>query len=124
MFGVDVLGGRDRLVAEARSRPAHSGKTPATVTGSVGPGLTFALSLETSPVWRPTSPRGGFSEPGDREVGMWWGIGFGGLLYVVLLITLGVMTLRNGHGWLFFFGIFLPFLWIIGAIMRPTRGYA
>jgi hypothetical protein len=47
MFGVDVLGGRDRLVAEARSRPAHSGKTPATVTGSVGPGLTFALSLET-----------------------------------------------------------------------------
>ena len=55
---------------------------------------------------------------------MWWGIGFGGLLYLVLLITLGVMTLRNGHGWLFFFGIFLPFLWIIGAIMRPARGYA
>ena len=53
---------------------------------------------------------------------MWWGIGFGGLLYLVLLVTLGVMTLRNGHGWLFFFGIFLPFLWIIGAIMRPTRG--
>ena len=35
-----------------------------------------------------------------------------------------IVTLRNGHGWLFFFGIFLPFLWIIGAIMRPVRGYA
>ena len=51
---------------------------------------------------------------------MWWGIGFGGLLYLVLLITLGVMTLRNGHGWMFFFGIFLPIFWIIGAVMPPT----
>ena len=53
---------------------------------------------------------------------MWWGIGIGGgILYIVLLITLGVMTLRNGHGWMFFFGIFFPFLWIVGAIMRPPR---
>jgi hypothetical protein len=51
---------------------------------------------------------------------MWWGIGIGGgILYVVLLVTLGVLTLRNGHGWMFFLGIFFPFLWIIGAIMRP-----
>jgi hypothetical protein len=32
-----------------------------------------------------------------------------------------VMTLRNGHGWMFFLGIFFPFLWIIGAIMRSPR---
>ena len=52
---------------------------------------------------------------------MWWGIGFGGFfLYVILLVVLGVRTLRNGHGWLFFFGIFVPFLWLIGALMRPT----
>lgn len=49
---------------------------------------------------------------------MWWGLG---LLYVALLVTLGVMTLRNGHGWLFFFGIFIPILWLVGAIMRPAR---
>jgi hypothetical protein len=49
---------------------------------------------------------------------MWWGLG---LVYLALLVTLGVMTLRNGHGWLFFFGIFFPILWIIGAIMRPVR---
>jgi hypothetical protein len=53
---------------------------------------------------------------------MWWGIGFGALLWLVLAVTLGVMTIRNGHGWLFFFGIFFPILWIFGAFMRPTRG--
>jgi hypothetical protein len=51
---------------------------------------------------------------------MWWGIGFGGLvLYLVLLIFLGLRTLRNGHGWMFVFGIFFPFLWLIGAFMTP-----
>ena len=55
---------------------------------------------------------------------MWYGVGFGALLYFVLLVTLGVMTLKNGHGWLFFLGIFFPFLWIIGAIMRPRERYA
>ena len=39
-------------------------------------------------------------------------------------VTLGIMTLRNGHGWMFFFGIFFPLLWIIGAFMRPPREYA
>jgi hypothetical protein len=52
---------------------------------------------------------------------MWWGVGIGAaILYFVILITAGMMTLRNGHGWLFVFGIFVPFLWIIGAIMRPS----
>jgi hypothetical protein len=51
---------------------------------------------------------------------MWWGIGFGGmLLYLVLVFTLGMMTLRNGHALLFWLGIFVPLLWIIGAVMRP-----
>ena len=37
------------------------------------------------------------------------------ILYVVLFFWLGIATLRNGHGWLFFFGIFFPILWIFGA---------
>ena len=37
------------------------------------------------------------------------------VLYVLLFFWLGIATLRNGHGWLFFFGIFLPILWIFGA---------
>jgi hypothetical protein len=32
---------------------------------------------------------------------MWWGIGIGGgILYLVVGFTLGLMTLRNGHGWM------------------------
>jgi hypothetical protein len=52
---------------------------------------------------------------------MWWWIG-GGILYLVLLFTLGFMTIRNGHGWLFFFGIFFPLLWVFGAFMRRSSG--
>src|SRR4051794_11705517 len=52
---------------------------------------------------------------------MGWGIGIGGaLLYFVVAFTLGGMTLRNGHGVMFFLGIFFPVLWIFGAFMRPA----
>ena len=51
---------------------------------------------------------------------MWGAIGCGGFLYLILLFTLGLMTIRNGHVWMFFFGIFLPLLWIIGAFMQPA----
>ena len=50
---------------------------------------------------------------------MGWYIG-GGILYLVLLVTLGIMTIRNGHVVMFIVGLFLPFLWLIGAIMPPA----
>jgi hypothetical protein len=52
---------------------------------------------------------------------MWFGIGIGVFLWVVLFIFLGIRTLRNGHGWMFFFGIFFPLLWILGALMQPAH---
>ena len=52
---------------------------------------------------------------------MWWGIGFGIFLYILVAVTLGWMTLRKGHWVMFLFGIFFPILWIIGAIMPPAR---
>ena len=52
---------------------------------------------------------------------MYWGIGFGAAIYIVLLITLGVMTLRRGHWVMFILGIFLPFFWLIGAVIAPIR---
>jgi hypothetical protein len=55
---------------------------------------------------------------------MWWV--FGGLaafLYIVLVITLGLTTLRKGHWVMFIAGIFLPLFWIIGA-MIPATGSA
>ena len=52
---------------------------------------------------------------------MWWGIGIGaGLLYLVLLVTLGIMTLRKGHWVMFILGIFLPLFWLIGAGIPPV----
>ena len=50
---------------------------------------------------------------------MWWGF-FGIVLYLLVAFTLGLMTLRNGHGWMFFLGLFFPILWIFGAFMGPT----
>lgn len=46
------------------------------------------------------------------------------ILYVAMFFWLGLTTLRNGHGWLFFFGIFFPILWIVGAFMAPTASAA
>jgi hypothetical protein len=41
-------------------------------------------------------------------------------LYLMALFVLGLTTLRKGHTVLFWVGIFLPFLWIVGALMPPT----
>jgi hypothetical protein len=41
-------------------------------------------------------------------------------LYLVLLWTLGITTFRKGHYALFFIGIVLPVLWIVGALIAPT----
>lgn len=43
------------------------------------------------------------------------------VLYLVLIFTLGLMTFRKGHYVLGILGIFLPFLWLIGAVL-PDRG--
>ena len=44
-----------------------------------------------------------------------------GALYLTLFFMLGLATLRKGHYFLFFVGIFLPFLWIVGALLGPTQ---
>jgi hypothetical protein len=42
------------------------------------------------------------------------------IVYLVILITLGLTTLRKGHYFLFFIGIIFPVLWLIGAFISPT----
>ena len=42
------------------------------------------------------------------------------VIYLVLLIWLGIRTLRRGHWVMFIVGFFIPLFWIIGAII-PTR---
>jgi len=47
-------------------------------------------------------------------------IGLSVALYIVLLISLGVTSIRKGHWVMFLIGIFLPLFWLIGALMPPT----
>lgn len=42
------------------------------------------------------------------------------VLYLTALVVLGMATLRKGHTVLFIVGIFLPVLWIVGALIGPT----
>ena len=44
----------------------------------------------------------------------------GGIIYFILLVTLGIITIRKGHWVMFIIGIFIPLFWIIGALM-PAR---
>jgi len=50
-----------------------------------------------------------------------FGYGLLGVIYVVLLVTLGILSIRKGHWIMFLIGIFIPIFWIIGALLPPTR---
>jgi hypothetical protein len=49
---------------------------------------------------------------------LWIGLG---ILYVVLLVTLGITSLRKGHWVMFILGLFVPVFWLIGALIGPTE---
>ena len=51
---------------------------------------------------------------------MWWFTGVG-IIYIVLLITLGILSIRKGHWVMFIVGLFLPIFWLIGALMPSRR---
>ena len=42
-------------------------------------------------------------------------------IYFVLLVVLGITSLRKGHWIMFIIGIFIPLFWIIGAVMPPVE---
>ncbi len=43
-----------------------------------------------------------------------------GVIYFVLLITLGIISIRKGHWVMFIIGLFIPLFWLIGALL-PSR---
>jgi hypothetical protein len=47
-------------------------------------------------------------------------IGLWAVIYVVLLVTLGILSLRKGHWIMFLIGLFVPLFWFIGALL-PRR---
>jgi hypothetical protein len=48
-------------------------------------------------------------------------IGLWAVIYVILMITLGILSIRKGHWVMFLIGIFLPLFWIIGALLPKRR---
>ena len=51
-----------------------------------------------------------------------WATGLAAL-YLVLLVTLAVLTFRKGHWVLGLIGFIFPLFWVIGAILPSRRGY-
>jgi hypothetical protein len=50
------------------------------------------------------------------------GLGWGLIaIYLVLMITLGILTFRKGHWVLGLIGFIFPFLWLFGAILPARR---
>ena len=45
----------------------------------------------------------------------------GGIIYVVLLVTLGILSIRKGHGIMFICGLVSSDFWLIGALMPRRR---
>ena len=43
-----------------------------------------------------------------------------GVLYVILLLTLGIMSIRKGHWIMFILGLFIPLFWLIGGLLPPV----
>jgi hypothetical protein len=55
--------------------------------------------------------------------GVGWFLSIGlGVLYLVLLFTVALITFRKGHWVLGLIGIFIPIVWILGAILPAKRG--
>jgi hypothetical protein len=53
--------------------------------------------------------------------GQGWAI-LSAVLYLVLILTLAVLSFRKGHWVLGLIGFVFPILWLIGAIL-PSRRY-
>ena len=45
------------------------------------------------------------------------------VIYVVLILTLAVLSFRKGHWILGLVGFVFPFLWLIGAVVPSRRAY-
>ena len=46
-----------------------------------------------------------------------------GVIYLVLLVTLGIVSLRKGHWVMFIIGLFIPLFWLIGALLPRRHQY-
>ena len=80
--------------------------------------VPIRLGLACREVQRKLEGRGPDMPPLAVSTGL--GIGLG-VLYFVLLVTLGIISLRKGHWVMFIIGIFFPLFWLIGAVLPPRQ---
>jgi hypothetical protein len=80
--------------------------------------MAFTLIYRLVPPWTSCTRTSCSCRQTKGEDGkMGWTLG---IIYFVLLITLGVLSLRKGHWIMFIVGLFIPLFWLIGALM-PRR---
>jgi len=48
-------------------------------------------------------------------------VGLWAIIYLILLLSLGILSIRRGHWVMFLIGIFLPIFWLIGALLPRRR---
>ncbi|HXZ62214.1 MAG TPA: hypothetical protein VEG62_05680 [Acidimicrobiales bacterium] len=48
-------------------------------------------------------------------------MGLWAIIYLILLLSLGILSIRRGHWVMFLIGIFLPIFWLIGALLPRRR---
>jgi hypothetical protein len=91
----------------------HRQVTPHSL-GANSRGSRMPATLPPVPPWETLAPT---RNQGDRASTLVW------ILLAALYLTalvLGISTLRKGHIVLFCVGIFLPVLWVVGALIAPT----
>src|SRR3954471_24374036 len=44
----------------------------------------------------------------------------GGIIYIVLLVVFGILSIRKGHWVMFILGFIFPLFWLIGGMMPPV----
>jgi hypothetical protein len=67
------------------------------------------------PVARESLPRS------NKGVTMWWGIGIGAFLYMILLIIFGLGLAYKGRWALFLIGFVFPIVWIVGYAVYARK---
>ena len=52
---------------------------------------------------------------------MWWGIGIGAFLYMILLLIFGLGLAYKGRWLLFLIGFVFPIVWIVGYAVYARK---
>jgi hypothetical protein len=64
---------------------------------------------------------GSILRPSSKGEAMWWGIGIGAFLYMILLVIFGLGLAYKGRWALFLIGFVFPIVWIVGYFVESRK---